>query len=174
MLPCMWSDLYICRWAAIAARLPGRTDNDVKNYWNTHLRKHHQAMNVDPGATRVQSHLTRHMIQWESIRLETEERLSREAIHNRSKYYNPNSDRFFSLWNSEVGASFQRFQTGQALQTYQASTSSDTHSGVSGQVALPVSVKEEQQQGSYSESADDSGESTDSAMDMLLDSPIIE
>ncbi|KAL6650031.1 hypothetical protein ACP70R_014255 [Stipagrostis hirtigluma subsp. patula] len=34
------------RWAAIASYLPNRTDNDVKNYWNTHLKKrlmlHHQ------------------------------------------------------------------------------------------------------------------------------------
>ncbi|KAG6526695.1 hypothetical protein ZIOFF_016696 [Zingiber officinale] len=28
-----------CRWSRIARRLPGRTDNEIKNYWRTHMRK---------------------------------------------------------------------------------------------------------------------------------------
>ncbi|KAJ0657464.1 putative transcription factor MYB-HB-like family [Helianthus debilis subsp. tardiflorus] len=27
------------RWSVMAAQLPGRTDNDIKNYWNTKLKK---------------------------------------------------------------------------------------------------------------------------------------
>ncbi|KAG7018791.1 Transcription factor MYB15, partial [Cucurbita argyrosperma subsp. argyrosperma] len=27
------------KWSAIAAELPGRTDNEIKNFWHTHLKK---------------------------------------------------------------------------------------------------------------------------------------
>ncbi|XP_047941496.1 transcription factor MYB41 [Salvia hispanica] len=36
------------KWSAIAARLPGRTDNEIKNYWNTHIRKRLLKMGIDP------------------------------------------------------------------------------------------------------------------------------
>lgn len=36
------------KWSLIAGRLPGRTDNEIKNYWNTHIRRKLLRRGVDP------------------------------------------------------------------------------------------------------------------------------
>ncbi|KAF2289285.1 hypothetical protein GH714_034059 [Hevea brasiliensis] len=78
------------KWSAIATHLPKRTDNEIKNYWNTHLKKRLDKMGIDPvthkpkvdafgsGQSKDAAHLS-HMAQWESARLEAEARLVRES-----------------------------------------------------------------------------------------------
>ncbi|XP_059670360.1 transcription factor MYB16-like [Cornus florida] len=80
------------RWSAIATHLPKRTDNEIKNYWNTHLKKRLAKMGIDPvthkpknetllssdGQSKNAANLS-HMAQWESARLEAEERLVRQS-----------------------------------------------------------------------------------------------
>ncbi|XP_031121186.1 transcription factor MYB16-like [Ipomoea triloba] len=72
------------RWSAIAAHLPKRTDNEIKNYWNTHLKKKLSKMGIDPMTHRPKINSSfgsaanlSHMAQWETARLEAEARHSK-------------------------------------------------------------------------------------------------
>ncbi|CAH8388339.1 unnamed protein product [Eruca vesicaria subsp. sativa] len=40
------------KWSLIAARLPGRTDNEIKNYWNTHIKRKLLSKGIDPNTHR--------------------------------------------------------------------------------------------------------------------------
>ncbi|KAL6974600.1 Myb-like DNA-binding domain [Sarracenia purpurea var. burkii] len=44
------------RWSLIAGRLPARTDNEIKNYWNTHLSKKAQALKIQNKCIKDQNH----------------------------------------------------------------------------------------------------------------------
>nr|QGP73763.1 Myb-related protein 308 [Sedum alfredii] len=40
------------KWSVIAGRLSGRTDNEIKNYWNTHIRRKLLNKGIDPATHR--------------------------------------------------------------------------------------------------------------------------
>ncbi|KAJ0964200.1 hypothetical protein J5N97_029322 [Dioscorea zingiberensis] len=40
------------KWSLIAGRLPGRTDNEIKNYWNTHIKRKLLSRGIDPNTHR--------------------------------------------------------------------------------------------------------------------------
>nr|QHG11452.1 R2R3-MYB transcription factor 24 [Taxus chinensis] len=76
------------KWSAIAGHLPGRTDNEIKNYWNTHLKKRLLQMGIDPMTHRPRTDLFAPSLSsyfaslnpWESARLEAEARLARHYL----------------------------------------------------------------------------------------------
>ncbi|KAK1308979.1 Transcription factor MYB39 [Acorus calamus] len=69
------------RWSAIATHLPKRTDNEIKNHWNTHLKKRLAKMGLDPLTHKprpepISTHNLSHAAQWEIARLQAEARLA--------------------------------------------------------------------------------------------------
>ncbi|XP_076960138.1 myb-related protein 306-like [Bidens hawaiensis] len=84
------------KWAAIASYLPERTDNDIKNYWNTHLKKKLKKLQMgseeldlihkkkDRFASSTTSSSSSHCIsrgQWEK-RLQTDIHLTKQALND--------------------------------------------------------------------------------------------
>ncbi|KAG2707098.1 hypothetical protein I3760_05G132300 [Carya illinoinensis] len=85
--------IFVFRWSAIATHLLKRTDKEIKNYWNTHLKKRLTKMGIDPmthkpktdalgtgsGDSKDAANL-RHMALWENARLEAEAKTGKGQV----------------------------------------------------------------------------------------------
>ncbi|KAB1211278.1 Transcription repressor MYB6 [Morella rubra] len=78
------------RWSLIAGRLPGRTDNEVKNYWNSHIRRKLISMGIDPKNHRLNQ-----------IPLRPQPKSVSEAATSSSESMNHESKPLISLGNTD-------------------------------------------------------------------------
>ncbi|EAZ31445.1 hypothetical protein OsJ_15582 [Oryza sativa Japonica Group] len=152
------------KWSMIAAQLPGRTDNEIKNYWNTNVKKQlrqgqaaavgEQAALASLGGGAASCPAARHMAQWETARLEAEARLSllsgTTSVATASVAASSSSsstaagggaeapqDIYLRLWNSEVGDSFRKSARSAAREDQEPANASDEAAPVSATFARP-------------------------------------
>ncbi|CAN8236174.1 unnamed protein product [Cochlearia groenlandica] len=103
------------KWSSIAGNLPGRTDNEIKNYWNTHLRKKLLQMGIDPVTHRPRTdHLNvlaalpellatanllnlNHNVQWDAITL-----AKTQLLHNMIQALSNNTNKNLSTSSSTM------------------------------------------------------------------------
>ena len=159
----------------------------MKNYWNSHLKKRFKG-NVKLESAPPESPLIQHKVQWESIRLEAEARLSSEPL-NCSLNPKTNCDHFLRLWYSKVGECFRSTASDRAIDVGCISSSPEggsstwggSGSGISGQVEQPMSRdyfnprrnwEQKPEKMDYSGGSHESDDFSDAAMNMLLDSPV--
>ncbi|PIA51789.1 hypothetical protein AQUCO_01100570v1 [Aquilegia coerulea] len=91
------------RWSLIAGRIPGRTDNDIKNYWNSHLSKKLKQEKLRNSVIQEQSEITTGSVEEPESEITTDhvevnaERNSKGSDDNINTSFNV--DEFFNFSN---------------------------------------------------------------------------
>lgn len=87
----IYKNTFFCciRWSKIAAQFPGRTDNEIKNHWNTRIKKKMKFLGLDP---RTHHPINQHHNLDPTIKIENGESTSSQNTSNTYKIKDEKTD----------------------------------------------------------------------------------
>ncbi|KAL8486697.1 hypothetical protein ACS0TY_023406 [Phlomoides rotata] len=103
------------KWSAIARKLPGRTDNEIKNYWHTHLKKRTQGVNVCYNSSELGFNNVPSPVNWDSEDTAASSSTSRSGMCEKVGVVAETSNSGFEFLQNERERSLGSFWTQQFL-----------------------------------------------------------
>ncbi|XP_010681493.2 MYB-like transcription factor EOBI isoform X1 [Beta vulgaris subsp. vulgaris] len=117
------------RWSKIAAHLPGRTDNEIKNYWRTRVQKQAKQLNMECNS---QSFI-------EAIRCYYMPRLVQKIEQNSADLTSLNTDQIAPVSHSYMASSSTKLEHINSESTKNTSSSNTSYSSIPEFQDLPTS-----------------------------------